>query len=87
MVGKGTPKYSEEICPQCRFLHHKFLHDLTWARTWATAVGSRRQTAWATARPKCKIFSDLYEKLSTKYTTGPLINFFKTTKIFCFVII
>jgi hypothetical protein len=27
-------------------------HDLTWARARATAVGSRRLTAWAMARPK-----------------------------------
>jgi hypothetical protein len=26
-------------------------HDLTWARTLAAAAGSRRLTAWATARP------------------------------------
>jgi hypothetical protein len=26
-------------------------HDLTWARTWTSAVGSRRLTAWAMARP------------------------------------
>jgi hypothetical protein len=26
-------------------------HDLTWARTRAAAVGSRRLTAWAMARP------------------------------------
>jgi hypothetical protein len=27
-------------------------HDLTWARTRAAAVGSRRLTAWIMARPK-----------------------------------
>jgi hypothetical protein len=33
-------------------------HDLTWARTRATVVGSRRLTAWAMARP---IFSSKQE--------------------------
>jgi hypothetical protein len=28
-------------------------HDLTWAWTRASAVGSRRLTAWAMARPAC----------------------------------
>jgi hypothetical protein len=27
-------------------------HDLTWARTRAAAVGSRRLTTWAMARPR-----------------------------------
>jgi hypothetical protein len=26
-------------------------HELTWDRTWASAVGDRRLTAWAIARP------------------------------------
>jgi hypothetical protein len=33
---------------QCRFVHH-----MTWARTRAAAVGSRRLTAWAVARAVC----------------------------------
>jgi hypothetical protein len=33
------------LCPP------KIPHDLTWARTWAAAVGSRRLTAWTMARP------------------------------------
>jgi hypothetical protein len=57
---QGKPKYLEKIRPQCSFLHHKFPHNLAWDRTWATAVGSRRETAWATTRPKWKTFSDLY---------------------------
>jgi hypothetical protein len=31
-------------------------HDLTWARTRASAVGSRRLTAWAMARPSRSIW-------------------------------
>jgi hypothetical protein len=36
------------LCPP------QIIHDLNWARTRAAAVGSRRPTAWAMARPKCR---------------------------------
>jgi hypothetical protein len=42
---QGKPKYSEKTCPH--FVHHK--SHTTWTR--AAAVGSRRLTAWAMARP------------------------------------
>jgi hypothetical protein len=35
--------------PQCHFVDHK--SHMTWARTQAAAVGSRRLTAWAVTRP------------------------------------
>jgi hypothetical protein len=37
--------------PQCRFGPPQIPHVLTWAPTQAAAMGSRRLTAWATARP------------------------------------
>jgi hypothetical protein len=40
---------SVPICPP------QILHDLTWDRTRAAAVGSRRLTAWAMARPCLKL--------------------------------
>jgi hypothetical protein len=47
---QGKRKYSEPapvpLCPP------QMPHDLTRARTWAAAVGSRRQIAWAVARPR-----------------------------------
>jgi hypothetical protein len=40
-----------ENLPECYFVHHIFPQSLTWASIRATAVGSRRLTAWAMARP------------------------------------
>jgi hypothetical protein len=37
-------------------------HDLTWTRTRAAAVWSRRLTAWAMARPPC-LFSAITDKI------------------------
>jgi hypothetical protein len=45
----GETEVLGENLPQCHFVHHK--SDLTWDRTRAAAVGSRRLTAWAMARP------------------------------------
>jgi hypothetical protein len=46
----GETEVLGENLPQWHFVHHN-PHDLTWARTRAAAVGSRRLTAWAMARP------------------------------------
>jgi hypothetical protein len=45
------PKFSEKTCPSAIFVHHKIPHEQTRVRTLAAAVGSRRLTAWAMARP------------------------------------
>jgi hypothetical protein len=47
----GKPKFSEKTCPSATFVHHKIPHDHTLIWTRAAAVGSRRLTAWAMARP------------------------------------
>jgi hypothetical protein len=47
---QGKPKYSEKTCPM-PLCPPQIPHDVTWARTWAAIVGSRRLTAWAIARP------------------------------------
>jgi hypothetical protein len=40
-------------------------HNLTWARTWAAALGSRRLTVWAMARPcLCSNFKIIYHAVS-----------------------
>jgi hypothetical protein len=49
-IGKGNRNTRKKpvpmpLCPP------QIPHDLTWARTRAAAVGSRRLTSWATARP------------------------------------
>jgi hypothetical protein len=48
---RGEPKYAGENLSQCHFVHHK--SHMEWPRdwTWASAVGGRRLTAWAMARP------------------------------------
>jgi hypothetical protein len=45
----GETEVLRENLPQCHFVNHKF--HMTLDRTRATAVGSRRLTALATARP------------------------------------
>jgi hypothetical protein len=46
-IGKGNrSNYSENTCPSATF-PPQIPHDLTWARTRAAAVGSRRLTVWA----------------------------------------
>jgi hypothetical protein len=55
---QGKPKYSEKTCtvPLCP---PQIPHDLTWDRTRVAAVGSRRLTAWAMARPSTEGMSCL----------------------------
>jgi hypothetical protein len=49
---QGKPKFSlEKTCRSATFVHHKIPHDQTRVWTRAVAVGSRRLTAWAMARP------------------------------------
>jgi hypothetical protein len=43
-----STRWKPETVPLCPL---QILHDLSWARTRAVAVGSRRLTAWAMARP------------------------------------
>jgi hypothetical protein len=40
----GETEVLGENLPQSHYVHHKF-HDLTWDRTRAAAVGSKRLTA------------------------------------------
>jgi hypothetical protein len=46
------PKFSEKTCPSATFVHHKIPHYHARFWTQAAAVGSRRLTAWAMARPQ-----------------------------------
>jgi hypothetical protein len=48
-ISRETNMLGENL-PQCHFVPH----DLTWARTWAAAVGSQWLTAWAIARPQMR---------------------------------
>jgi hypothetical protein len=48
------------LCPP------QILHDLTWDRTWAAAVGSRRLTAWAMARPSGEVNRPIKSILKNK---------------------
>jgi hypothetical protein len=47
--GKRSTRWKPAPAPLCR---PQIPHDLTRARTWAAAVGSRRLTACAMARPE-----------------------------------
>jgi hypothetical protein len=51
----GETEVLGENVPQCYFVHHK--SHMTWPgyEPLAVAVGSRRLTAWAMARPKHQI--------------------------------
>jgi hypothetical protein len=48
---QGKPKFWDKTCLSATFVHHKIPHDQTRVWTRAAAVGSRRLTAWAMARP------------------------------------
>jgi hypothetical protein len=48
---QGKPKFSKKTCPSATFVHYKIPHDPTRIWTRAAAVGSRRLSAWAMARP------------------------------------
>jgi hypothetical protein len=50
-------------CTQPRMRDDDSPHDLTWAWTRAAAVGIRRLTAWAMARPLMKLHSFLIRLL------------------------
>jgi hypothetical protein len=47
----GKPMFSEKTWPGATFVHHKIPYDQTRVWTRAAAVGSRRLTVWAIARP------------------------------------
>jgi hypothetical protein len=49
-------------------------HELTWARTWAAAVGSRRVTAWAMERPLLSMYvNKLLQRSSDRPSASRLI--------------
>jgi hypothetical protein len=50
-IDRGKPKYSGKNLSQCHFVHHKSHMDWPRDRTRSSAVGGRRLTAWAMARP------------------------------------
>jgi hypothetical protein len=52
-------KYSEKLAP-LPLCPPQIPHDLTWVRTRAAVVGSRRLTAWAMARPKNPVANSVY---------------------------
>jgi hypothetical protein len=60
-IDRGKPKNSGKNLSQCHFVHHKSHMD--WPRDWtrASAVGGRRLTAWAMARP---LFTPIMPSLS-----------------------
>jgi hypothetical protein len=63
----GETEVLGETCSSATFAHHKIPHDQTRVWTRAAAVGSRRLTAWAMARP-----SDT--GLQRFYSTGTINN-------------
>jgi hypothetical protein len=76
----GKPKYSWENLPQCHFVNHATGD--TWDRTGFAAVGSRRLTVWAMARPLIFTFSmytivlihDFF--FFVKYVLSEMLSFF-----------
>jgi hypothetical protein len=57
---QGKPKFSEKTCPSATFVHHRIPHEQTRVWTRAAAVGSRRLTAWAMARPRDYVTKPIY---------------------------
>jgi hypothetical protein len=63
-----TEVLREKTCPSATFVHRKIPHDQTrvWTRA-AAAVGSRRLTAWAVARPNETVSVWLLEDIDPCY--------------------
>jgi hypothetical protein len=51
-------RFAGETCPSATFVHHKIPHDQTRVWNRAAAVGSRRLTSWAMARPWGRIYQN-----------------------------
>jgi hypothetical protein len=63
----GETEFSEKTCPSATFVHHKIPHDQTRFRNRAPAVGSRRLTAWAMARPRIVVYFTLKALCAYQY--------------------
>jgi hypothetical protein len=50
-IGRGNRSTRRKPAPVPLCPPQQVPHYLTWARSWAAAVGSRRLTAWAVVRP------------------------------------
>jgi hypothetical protein len=64
-LGKGNRSTQRKpaampLCPP------QIPHDLTWARTRATAEGNRRLTAWAMTRPPLLASTNYFPKYGTR---------------------
>jgi hypothetical protein len=86
---RGKPKYSGKNLSQCHFVHNKSHMDWPQVRTRASAVGGRRLTAWAMARPLQKPFSSVWTVLTPHtcraFLSSHHFNHLKTKHI-CFTI-
>jgi hypothetical protein len=75
---QGKPKFSEKTCPGATFVQHKIPHDQTRVWTRAAAVGSRRLTAWAMARPLrplTEYFSQPWHLIQWRDSRGICVRF------------
>jgi hypothetical protein len=56
-------------------------HDLTWARTGAVEVGSRRLTAWAMARPRLILNLHAFRGCGASTNSDDVDYFVKLTRV------
>jgi hypothetical protein len=68
-IDRGSPKYSGKNLSQFHFVHHKSHMDWPRDRTRASAVGGRRLTAWAMARPVSRVRKVFSETVTARVTT------------------
>jgi hypothetical protein len=70
-IGRGNRSTRRKSAP-VSLCPPQIPHDLTWDRTRAAAVGSRRLTAWAMARPAMQSKTEI--KLRERHTRSNLLD-------------
>jgi hypothetical protein len=75
-----------ENLPSATFVHHKIPHEQTWVWTRAAAVGSRRLTAWAIARPFTALTDAGYKVHNVALSWEEIVTLSSSVCFLCFLL-